>query len=106
MAQHRPKVASQFAGHGDISHHRGLAVGGQPPVAAMESRLGAVGERHRPSGLALAPLAERRAEARWVAVVPGALDEQAPDMGVAGLRNRPPPRLRAPLLDSLGVSPR
>lgn len=63
----------------------------KPPVAPMEPRLGAVGERHCPSRLALAPLAMRPADTRRVAIVPRALDEQAPHMRVAGLRDRPPP---------------
>lgn len=48
-------------------------------------RLGAVGECHCPSGLALAPLAQRRDNAQRIAVVQNALDEQALEMSVAGL---------------------
>ena len=74
-----------------VRHDRWLAVSGQPPVAAIEPGLRAVGQHHGPARLALAALAELPADARRVAVVPGALHQDAAHVAVPCLRDRPPP---------------
>ena len=56
----------------------------------MEPALCSVRESDRPARLARTAFAQRRTHARWVAVVPGGLDQHPPDMAVAGLRARPP----------------
>src|SRR5439155_15615370 len=80
LAKRRPEKSTELARHRRDRLVVRLAVRDQPPVSAVEPRLGAIGERDHPARLPLASLAQLLPDAGLVPIVPRRLNEQPPRM--------------------------
>src|SRR5207247_8305718 len=85
----RPSEAGELAGGGDGDDRAPFGARLEAGPGAVQTLLGAPGDRDRVGGLAVLALLERAADPGAGAVVPGGFDEQPPRVAGAGLGDRP-----------------
>ena len=93
--QGRPQKAGEFTGDGGNGHGGACPPSHEAAIATIQALLGAPRGGAEPEGLPLLPAFERASQVRLMAVVPGRLDQDTPQMRVAGARNAPPPDARS-----------